>query len=246
MSNITAILNVFKRPHVLQEQIDALRNQTCPPEQIIIWRNAAEGYDISEEIRNDKSLIIMDCNRNLGVWARFAGALMSNTEYVCVFDDDTIPGRRWFENCLQTMDKVNGLLGTIGLVYNKNPMHYFSFGPRIGWDGPNSHIKQVDLVGHAWFLRREWLPELFKIKPDFKHFFITGEDMGLSWALQQIGINTYVPPHPPGEFEMYGSNPEKAYKYGTESVAISMNNPRFDGMFHYYKNNGFKFINNSV
>jgi hypothetical protein len=39
------------------------------------------------------------CNRNLGVWSRFAYALNAKTKYVCVFDDDTIPGNNWLKNC---------------------------------------------------------------------------------------------------------------------------------------------------
>jgi GT2 family glycosyltransferase len=240
--NITVILNAYKRPHVLNEQITAIRNQTIPPKQIIIWRNHAEGYDIPTDIRADKSIIIMDSSQNLGVWARFAAGLLANTEFVCFFDDDTIPGRKWFENCLNTMDKVNGLLGTIGLIFNPNPERYYTFR-RVGWDCPNSEIVEVDLVGHSWFLRRKWLPELFKIVPDYDKLFLVGEDMGLSWALQQIGIKTYVPPHPESDIEMFGSMPSLAYKYGCESVGISMNNPNFDEMFWFYKNKGFKFIN---
>jgi len=243
-NDITAVLNVFKRPHVIEEQILALRNQTKPPKQIIIWHNSVEGYDIPEKIKNDKSLIIFTSNKNLGVWPRFAGALLANTEFICIFDDDTIPGNEWFENCLNTMNKVNGLLGTVGLVFNKNPKHYLDWyvKDRVGWPNPNKEIVQVDLVGHSWFLRRSWLPELFKIVPNYDDLFITGEDMGLSYALQKIGINTYVPPHPPDNLELYGSNPKKALEYGTEKVAISQNYVNFNSMFFYYKKLGFKFI----
>jgi len=241
--SITAILNFYKRPHVIHQQLKAVREQTIPPKQIIIWRNFTEGYEFPEDIRNDKTIIIMDCSKNLGVWARFAAGLLANTEYVCVFDDDTIPGRKWFENCVDTMDKVNGLLGTIGLVFNPNPHRYFCWQTRIGWDGGNETIQEVDLVGHAWFFRRSWLPELFKIVPDYDKMFVTGEDMGFSWALQQIGIKTYVPPHPTNDLEMYGSHPEYAMRYGCETVAISMNNTNFDDMFYFYKEKGFKFMN---
>jgi hypothetical protein len=34
-------------------------------------------------------------NYNFGVWARFAFALNATTKYVCVFDDDTLPGKKW-------------------------------------------------------------------------------------------------------------------------------------------------------
>ncbi len=247
MSNndITAVLNLYKRPHVIHEQLYAIRNQTIPPKQIIIWHNYAEGYEIPDDIKNDKSIIIMDCNKNLGVWARFAAALLANTEFICVFDDDTIPGKKWFENCLNSINKVNGLLGTIGLIFKKDCNNYSELEPRVGWHVPNNNITEVDLVGHSWFFRRSWLPELFKIVPNYNNFFIMGEDMGFSWALQQIGIKTYVPPHPIDDIEMFGSIPYKALKYGRENIAISMNNPNFDKMFLFYKNKGFKFLKNN-
>jgi hypothetical protein len=243
VQEITAILNFYKRPHVIHEQIAALREQTIPPKQIIIWRNYAEGYEFPDDIRADPSIIIMDCSKNMGVWARFAAALLANTEFICVFDDDTIPGRRWFENCLTTIKQVNGLLGTIGWRFHRNSQQYNSFEKRIGWDGPNYETREVDMVCHAWFFKRAWLPELFRIVPDYEMLFRSGEDMGLSYAFQQIGIKTFVPPHPPLDYDMYGSHPEKAVKYGCEPVSIWLTGTNFDEMFHFYKKRGFRFIN---
>ena len=255
---ITAVLNVFKRPHVLREQIEAIKGQTHPPAEIIIWKDGspdsapppteseeerAEREALWKELRADPMIMVVESSKNRGVWPRFSAGLLANTEYVCVFDDDTIPGPKWFYNCLDTMRRVNGLLGTVGIIFNKNPTCYNSFGPRIGWDGPSFDIREVDMVCHCWFLRRAWIPELFKIVPDYKMMFRSGEDMGISFALQKIGIKTYVPAHPPGDFDMFGSLPEKARKYGTEDVAISVagTSDQFDPMFHYYKKRGFKF-----
>jgi hypothetical protein len=245
-SDITAVLNLYKRPHVLRQQIDSLRNQTVPPKEIIIWKNYAEGYNIPEDIKADKSLIIIDSSKNLGVWARFAISIMANTEFVCVFDDDTIPGNKWFENCLTTMEQVNGLLGTIGLIFKPHPERYMNSYYRVGWSDPVDSITKVDLVGHSWFFRKRWLTELFKILPDYDRFLVSGEDMGFSWALQKIGISTYVPPHPSNDLEMFGSIPSFAYNYGTENVGISMSTngiQKFEDMFQYYTNEGFKFLN---
>ena len=239
---ITAILTLYKRPHVLQEQIDSLKNQTCPPEKIMIWRNFAEGYTFPEHIKEDKSIIIIDSSHNFGVWARFALGLLANTEYVCVFDDDTIPGKKWFENCLNTMKEVNGLLGTIGVVFNDAP--FYSIKRRFGWDGNNDNTVKVDIVGHSWFFKREWLKFLWETTPDYSMFLRAGEDIGFSWALQKNGIHTYVPPHPSNDLEMFGSIPCKAWSYGTESVGISvtgLNN--FDDVYKYYISKGFTILN---
>ncbi len=242
-TDITAILTIYKRPHVILEQIEAIKNQTVPPKKIIVYVNYAEGYDVPTSLRNDKSIIFIESNTNLGVWARFAIGLLANTEYICIFDDDTIPGKKWFENCLNSINKVNGLLGTVGVNLVSNPDKYIIHGQRYGWPSPNNDIVKVDIVGHSWFFRREWLKYLWETTPDYDTFLRIGEDIGFSWALQKHGINTYVPPHPSYDIEMFGSIPDKAWKYGTENVAIYLNNPNFNLAFKFYRQKGFRLIN---
>jgi hypothetical protein len=243
LSNITAILNVFKRPQNLKVQINFLKNQTIKPKQIIIWKNYSENIVIPNEIKEDKSILIIESSENLGVWPRFLIGLLANTEYICVFDDDTIPGKCWFENCLKTMSKVNGLLGTVGLIFNSKEEYYSH--SRHGWSNPHSDILQVDIVGHSWFFRKKWILELYNILPDLMKYKIVGEDMGLSWALQQIGINTYVPPHPINNLDLFGSLPNFAWSFGTDNVSIHKSEDiknKFNDMYKFFIERGFKFV----
>lgn len=228
---ITAILNGYKRGNVLNEQIEALKNQTIPPTEILIWYNNPGGeYEINHNIPDD--IPVAYCNANLGVWARFTFALMAKNPYICVFDDDTIPGSKWFENCLNTIQVNNGLLGTIGLIYpNPRPPHESSYNEhyyRVGWDGNNDRTVQVDFVGHAWFFRREWLSYMFRELPHPK-YNLCGEDMHFSYMLQKYGgIKTFVPPHPANNKEMWGSI--KGWEYGVGKTALWENNhPILDG-----------------
>jgi hypothetical protein len=84
--------------------------------EILFWQNKGDDYDVNLT----EKTIHAKCNHNFGVWARFAYALNAQSEYVCIFDDDTIPGKKWFENCLSTIEKHDGLLGTIGVLFNNN------------------------------------------------------------------------------------------------------------------------------
>jgi hypothetical protein len=222
VADLTVVLNVFRRPHTLSNQIKAVKYQTCPPKKIIIWVNKADNITIPLNIREEHPDIhIIESSENVGVWGRFTAAILAQTEYVCVFDDDTIPGRRWFENCFNTMAKKEGLLGTVGLRFK--PGNTYSCFPRIGWPGPNSETEQVDIVGHSWFFKRAWLRHLFQTIPTWPEYFCAGEDIAFSAGLQTAGIPTLVPPHPPGQLELYGSLPDSAWKYGMEEVGISMN-----------------------
>ena len=240
MGEKTAILNGYKRTQYLKEQVYALQNQTIKPKDIMLWQNNSEGFD--SEITNN--LITASSNTNLGVWARFAFALNAKTEYICVFDDDTIPGSMWFENCLETMKTHEGLLGTIGLIYN-NENGYLP-NTRYGWDNPNNATVRVDIVGHAWFFKREWLSTYWRELPP-EGFDFVGEDMHFSYMLQKyLGLNTYVPPHPKHAPELWGSL--KGWEMGTEKNGLSLIPANINKMNEYYKhliNNGFKIISSN-
>lgn len=238
MGDITVILNGWKRPHFLKEQLSAINNQTVKPKEIMMWQNCPDGF--TPELT--QGLTIATSNKNMGVWARFAYALNAKTEYICVLDDDTMPGSKWFENCLNTIKTNEGLLGTVGLIYNTTAGYYPN--NRHGWAKPNDGIIQVDIVGHAWFFKREWLTAYWRELPPIG-FDVVGEDMHFSYTIQKyLGLNTYVPPHPPNDKEMWGSL--KGWEMGTEQNALSLIPSNIDKMNEYLKiliSKGFKIIN---
>jgi GT2 family glycosyltransferase len=176
------------------------KNQTIKPDEILLWYNNPGDSDPNYEIGT--KIPTAYCTANFGVWARFAFALNAKSEYICIFDDDTIPGKKWLENCLNTMKTHEGLLGTVGLYYPQplpaqHPQcSYYEYYERYGWVSGNDEIKQVDLVGHSWFFKKEWLSDYWRELPDPK-YNICGEDMHFSYMLQKYrGIPTYVPAHP--------------------------------------------------
>ncbi len=236
--DITVILNGYKRPQFLKEQVDSIFNQTIKPSEIMFWQNGINDFD--ENIKNNLTSIVS--NTNLGVWARFALALNAKTEYICIFDDDTIPGDMWFENCLETMKTHEGLLGTIGLIYD-TPNSYRP-NTRFGWaDINNPETIMVDIVGHCWFFKRDWLSAYWRELPPIG-LTTVGEDMHFSYTIQKyLGLNTYVPPHPEDNKRLWGSL--KGWEMGTEKNALSFNNNNLTLMDNYHKDlisKGFKLI----
>ena len=70
---ITVILNCYKRPEYLKEQIEAIQNQTIPIKDIWIWYNKPEDQD-----QNDLSSLgckVDICNHNFKFHGRFAFGL---------------------------------------------------------------------------------------------------------------------------------------------------------------------------
>lgn len=230
---ITVILNGYKRPEYLKIQLNAILNQTIQPEEIMMWQNQGAEFDtkLTEVITHTSS------NKNFGVWARFAYALNAKTEYICIFDDDTIPSPRWFENCLNTMKTHEGLLGTIGVQFQTKT----GYQPiqRFGWaDNNNDDVVEVDIVGHAWFFKREWLKYFWMEMPSKDDSTLVGEDMHFSFMLEKYAnIKTYVPPHPKNDVSLWGSNPNLGWKFGQDKNAISMNHNNLREMNQMFVDN---------
>jgi GT2 family glycosyltransferase len=253
---ITVILNGYKRGHCLTEQYDSLQNQTITPNEILLWYNSpGEGHDVNYDIMEKVPTAFS--NINMGVWARFAYALNAKSEYVCIYDDDMVSGKRWLENCLNTIKQVNGLLGAVGVLYLlPNPPQYSCYYEkyiRLGWvpGGQNEVPVQVDLVGHVWFFKKEWLTYFWRELPDPK-YNICGEDMHFSYMLQKYAnIKTYVPPHPTNNTELWGNVINS--KYATDKHSLwesnqqSVNGTPFkhimNDFFVEQRRKGWKLIN---
>ena len=101
----------------------------------------------------------------------------------------------------------------------------------------------MDIVGHAWFFKREWLSAFWCELPPVSTTTV-GEDMHFSYTLQKyLGLNTYVPPHPKYFKEMWGSL--KGWEMGTEKNALSFNPTNIKLMDVYHKElitKGFKLV----
>jgi hypothetical protein len=198
-NGITVILNVYRRPHNLEKQIRAIRKQTVQPTSIWLWVNKHEdnqGFDFSGADVDR----VFDTDHNWKFHGRFAAAQLATTEYIAIFDDDTIPGSEWFKNCLDCMRDIEGIYGTAGVILNSD--RYLDH-IRCGWPTMNEEVTRVDLVGHAWFFKKGWTSYMWREAPIT---WDNGEDIQFSYLCQKYGgINTYCPPHPEGNREKHGS-----------------------------------------
>ena len=220
--SVTVILNGYKRNHRLQEQVDAVKAQTKQVDCLMYWQNTLPNteYDLSSLYENETHIAVS--NVNYGVWARFAHALNAKTDYVCVIDDDTIPGDMWIENCLETYRSGHtGVLGTIGFLFQDGGYNVPQKENKPGWQHNNVSPVQVDMVGHNWFFHRDMLSYFWRELPPLEQPMIVGEDIHFSHMLQKYSTEhaTWGPPHPPENKRMWGSL--KAIEYGGDHLATA-------------------------
>lgn len=242
--DVDVVLTCYKRPQVLAQQLAAISNQTLAPRRIFLYQDGIDGYYKIE--LKDKILSEFDACKisatNGGVWKRFEFAEeIAKSPYVCLFDDDTIPGSRWFENCHINMMQQRGIYVTNSRLV-RNFKDYRDNWLVAGWMSPNRKTCAVDFGGHAWFFERECLAWMLT-KPWRNKYKIVGEDMTISAAAKEHGILTYVPQHPLKVLSLWGSLPQFGSKYGENEVAISRTPSSPDKMreaFNEIHANGWK------
>ena len=225
METISIVLNCYRRTRWFAEQLNAIKNQSIKPIEILVWKNYSPNESISSELTKD--LTVVDCNKNLGVWARFSLALNCKGKYICIFDDDTIPGKDWLKNCLDNININDGLLGTVGVKFGDKNYSWNNLN-RVGWCNPNNNIQRVDIVGHSWFFKKELLTVFWRELPPENLPLIVGEDIHFAHMIQKYtNLGVYVPPHPFNNKNMWGSlNGEN---YGHSQEGITMNTYKLNG-----------------
>jgi len=195
---VTVVLTKYKRLHLFEEQLKSIQNQSINVDEILVCDNTVV---------------------NKGVWDRFNLAKKATNEFICIVDDDTIPGSRWIENCLNEFNKEPALYGTCGYIFHSSKKYKGNYR-RIGWVNSNVNKVEVDYVVHNWFFKRDWLEYFWRIDSIPFNF---GEDINLSFQLQKEGIKTYVPPHPKNDTSLWGSL--KGKQYGDDDKSLWISNP---------------------
>lgn len=223
--DVTVVCNLYKRPESLVKQIEALEKQSLKPREIFLFQDGINDYYEVNMLGSLKKKFakIKVADQNMGVWERFKLAAEADTPYVCIFDDDTIPGERWLENCHFYMQKQEGIYGTNGIMMTDDRQYPLGGYFPIGWKGPVSECTEVDFVGHSWFVKKKYLEYMFDQTEKFQALKYVAEDMCLSVKAKEKGIRTFVPPHPNLNKDLWGSAPIFGDKFGNSIEALSFN-----------------------
>jgi hypothetical protein len=241
---ISVILNVYKRPYMLERQIQAIKSQSISikSENIHVWYNKSDHLQLFPE---DKDIKTYTCNYNTKFCGRFTLPLLIRTPYIAMFDDDMLPKKDWFKNCMDTIEKseTNGILGGSGVILNTK-----AYSPyyKVGWNGEHVDIPmRCDLVGHSWFYRQDWIKYMWYENP---YTWDNGEDITFSYLAQKYGnINTFVPPHPYGNIDIWSCDPDVGNTVGTDENASWRVNNHLDirnNICANYIDRGWKTVNN--
>jgi GT2 family glycosyltransferase len=199
-----AIVGAYNGVENIPRILNHLSMQTRKPREVIVWINKHPTKTIDTDWLQRKypGIQIIDTNQNYGVYGRFTASSLLKSKYAMVFDDDTVPGQLWAENCMITLDKVgeNSIIGATGVTMKSDA---YTHHEKFGNDRDTMEITECDLVGHCWLYRKDLVKYMFDEDPVS---VMNGEDVHFSASAQiNEGIKTYVPAQPNALPELHGS-----------------------------------------
>lgn len=246
----TTVLNVFARPEYLPEQLKAIREQTILSD-IWIDYTVPEGgtvFDLSSIAPEAK--ITIRFNQNLYHYGRFYYSLNATSDYIFICDDDIIPGKRYLEYCIETIQKYkNCVITGYGLIFDRSKEGYQPT-KRYGWHTLGSSgqkdYQQVDMGGHSWFMRKETLNLIAREVPLNN---TNGEDLHFSYMINKYSsIPIIVLPHLIDQPEKWSCDYKRGMKMGNDNNATFRrqdHNTIRDKAVNYYLANGWKLVSDN-
>tara|TARA_R100000008_G_scaffold398_1_gene383 strand:+ start:7904 stop:8605 length:702 start_codon:yes stop_codon:yes gene_type:complete len=191
MDDINVILTVWKRNN-LERQLACMQEQSANISDIYVYQNESH-LDI-EYLKEKYDFYHIHCkNKNFKFHGRFTLPLLFDSTYTAIFDDDTIPGSRWLEHCVNVSKKNNCIVGA-------NCRNYRARGHDCG-EG-NAENVRCDIVGHCWFFKTSWAHYMWREKPPT---YDNGEDIHFCAACKMHGnIDSYFPSQPQSRRDLWG------------------------------------------
>lgn len=199
--NYTAIIGIYEGVANIDDIISSLKNQTIPPKEIVLWVNKhlRIGFNKNKYISDVDNIIMSE--ENGGCYSRYAACYLAKTDYIMMLDDDTIPGKKWAEKCINHINKYpNDIIGSRGIII-QGP----SYRPNITIDPIFNNSKQttvVDIVGHCTFFKRTHVKYMFEYLPTE---WMNGEDIQFCAEAMRNDIRIVVLPQNNNDVDGLGS-----------------------------------------
>lgn len=220
----SAIICLWKRKEYIKEQIKAIKSQSISPIEIIclINENHFKAAEITELKEQDCKIILSEIN---SLYNRWAVSYVCRGDYVCIFDDDTIPGSSYIENAIRCCDGYDCMTGASGRIYDPNGREsLYKIVSPVAHDGSFVSCSADDIycdwVCNSYLFKRSWVPSILDEMSKMESFS-TYDDMQAALSLfRSKKIGCIVPFQPQENKELIASlYPE----FGSDNHAVWLN-----------------------
>lgn len=221
----TSIICMWKRTDYIERQLENVRAQKIPPIEIIIVINESH-IDVEwiKKIAGPEVKIIKSEINSL--YLRWSISYIARGDYICVFDDDTIPDKAWVENAIRASKQYNAIVGPSGRIYDDQGKH--GFFKYVGPDEKkNDHLYVsaadsdivCDWICNSYLFKRKWVSfALADVR--YLNSEKTYDDIQLCFSLRKYGgIKCVVPMQKKHNGTLGSTNPS----YNSDEYAMWKN-----------------------
>ena len=240
---VTVILTIYDRLDYFDEQLAAIKAQSVPTDIWVDYTVLRPEEMMSVLERFPELKFSIRWTQNLKYHGRFNYALNADTAYVFICDDDIIPGPRYLEHCIETLESTGeALLTSYGVILDPDELGYRP-AKKEGYKSMNPLPLKVDMAGQSMFFPTRLLKYLNQEPPLSRE---NGEDLHFSYMLQKYAqVPVVVPAHFPDQPDKWGCDPVKGELYGEDEKATwkkANHVPIRDHIVDTYRKDGWKLV----
>jgi len=159
--------------------VRALLSGSVKPERVIVFCNGTEPLPVD----SDTNVAIINSNQNFGPVARFAVALLSDSNTFFFQDDDLVVQHDTLKMFDYYHDALpNAVLGMKGQLLEQDAEEEMQF------------LCEVDIVSRLFFCTREHLLQAHRLRTQLDHSWYRTDDLLLCMANRIAGNWNYVVP----------------------------------------------------
>lgn len=206
-----AVITLWKRVEYLEEQLDAVFGQSVPPEKVILIQNEYH-FDIPNDIRSRDRVEVIQSGLN-SLYTRWIVGYLADAKFVCVFDDDVIPGSNWIQSCIRASEKHNALVGPSGRRAKPSETPAWESVETVG----SNDDAICDWVCNSYFFQTAWIKYIVEARR-YRGSHKTFDDIQLATTLKALGNINCVVPAQPGSDERLNGHLKR--KYGHDEHAL--------------------------
>jgi|3_EtaG_2_1085321.scaffolds.fasta_scaffold72668_2 GT2 family glycosyltransferase len=197
MRNFAAFIMTFERPDILLSTISKIKDQSSPPDKILIVDNSfSDGTEVAINKLNDVSVQYYKMGYNAGPAgaAKTGLQILTEEDYDWIFwgdDDDPPTDRDAFKRLFSMADRIPdtkiGAIGTVGGFFNR----YTARVSVVKNEQVTKEFTKVDQIpgGHNFIVNSQVVKE--GVLPTAKLFF-GFEELDFCLKMKNKGFNLYI------------------------------------------------------
>lgn len=185
---ITAVVLAHheKRKKQLPIILRALNNGSVRPDNMIVFCNGTEPLPMESE----PHIIIINSNHNFGCIARYAVALLTDSDMYFFQDDDLVVERDTLKVFCDYYQHLPGaVLGFFGRLLIRGSETPYTQGHFV-----SGFLSEADVVYRIQFCSRQQLLQAHELRTKLDHSFFRTDDLLLCLANRGTGAMNYVVP----------------------------------------------------